>query len=201
MTEHTPFTQSGPQPDRLDELIDAIVESGEDGQAWEEFRALAGLSAEPWRRLAEEQRMLSLLRAGYERAVAPAITVELPASAAGTAGHAPFHTVSWRPMLGWAAAVMLALGWAGSILVPPAPESTTARESLLTQYLAQSHVVGELPLEVRGVSSEPGGEVITYVRPIVERRPVSFYHLQLDENSNPVLREAAPEPLILASGY
>lgn len=197
MNEQSPFTQSEPRPDRLDELIDAIVDSGDDRQAWEEFRALAGLSAEPWRRLAQEQRMLGLLRSGYEQAVAPALEVDLPAVAAGSGGRA----VSWRPMLGWAAAAMLALGWAGSILVPHAPERAPSRESLLAQYLAQPHVVGELPLEVRGVSSETGREVITYVRPIVERRPVSLYHLQLDENSNPVLREAAPEPLTLASGY
>ncbi len=187
--------------DRLDDLIDAIIDGAADESAWDEFRSLAGAGVEPWRRLAEAQRCASLLQTGFEAAVAPALAVSLP-NERGTTRHAPRRAfASWRPALGWAAALILGLGWAGSVLVPPDPVAAPADGTLLARYLEQPFVVGELPVQVRGISAVEDGEVITYVRQIVERRPVNLYHLQLDENSNPVLREARQEPAMLASRY
>jgi len=201
MTDLKPTTESNRPPTPLDDLIDAIVDGVADEQAWDEFRALAGASTEPWRRLAEEQRLLTLLQSGYDEATKQALRIELPAGVPAVEGHRGSLAMSWRPMLGWAAALMMAMAWAGSILIPDAPPATPLGNSLLAQYLAQPHVVGELPLDVRGVTPTEDGDCITYIRQIVERRPVNLYHLQLDENSNPVLREANQEPAILASRY
>jgi len=202
MTSPTDLNPSESQPSRLDALIDAIVDGAAQGEQWDEFRVLAGVSHEPWRRLAEQQRLVKTLEAGFDAEVRSALAVELPArQAIGTAG---WSLAQWRPGLGWAAAMLIGLAWAGSTLGhAPAPSGPSASlpDSLLAQYLAQPHVVGELPVEIRNVSHTPGGDVVTYVRQIVERQPVNLYDLQLDEISNPVLRKASSEPSLLASRY
>lgn len=204
MTNTTDHNQSESQPNRLEELIDAIVDGVAQGEQWDEFRALAGASHEPWRRLAEQQRLMKTLEAGFDAEVRGALAVELPArQALGTSG-ARRPLSAWRPSLGWAAAMLLGLAWAGSTLRnAPAPTNPVmpTRDSLLAQYMAQPHVVGELPVEIRGVSQTPSGDVVTYVRQIVERQPVNLYDLQLDENSNPVLRKASSEPVLLAARF
>lgn len=201
MTEDLRHDAANPPADRLDDLIDAIVDGAADEAAWSEFQSLAATSAQPWRRLAEAQRCAALLQAGFDAAVAPALAVPLPLEVQTTCRASSRSFASWRPMLGWAAALVMGLAWAGSVLVPSAQPLAPASTSLLAQYLQQAHVVGELPMQIRAISAAEGGEVVTYVRRFVERRPVSLYDLQLDENSNPVLREARQEPAMLASRY
>ncbi len=205
MTSTTDLNQSESQPSRLDALIDAIVDGVAQGEQWDEFRALAGASHEPWRRLAEQQRLMKTLEAGFDAEVRGALAIELPARQAVAATGTAWSVSQWRPTsLGWAAAMLLGLAWAGSTLrQAPAPTNPVlpTRDALLAQYMAQPHVVGELPVEIRDVSHTPGGDVVTYVRQIVERQPVNLYDLQLDENSNPVLRKANSEPVLLASRY
>jgi len=204
MTSTTNLNQSESQPSRLDALIDAIVDDVAQGEQWDEFRALAGVSHEPWRRLAEQQRLMKTLEAGFDAEVRGALAVELPARQAVGASGAGRSFSAWRPSLGWAAAMLLGLAWAGSTLRhAPAPTNPAlpTRDALLAQYLAQPHVVGELPVEIRSVSKTSSGDVVTYVRQIVERQPVNLYDLQLDENSNPVLRKASSEPVLLAARY
>lgn len=187
-------------PSRLEELIDAIVDGTAQNEHWDEFRTLAGQSTEPWRRLAEEQRMMATLQKGFDAQVCAAMTVELPAPQ-GAERSRRWSMTSWRPALGWAAALVMGVVWAGSTLLPQTPTVPPAQETLLVQYLAQPHVVGELPIEIRDVARTESGEVVTYIRPIVERRSVDLYNIQLDENSNPVLREATDQPVLLASRY
>ncbi|GEM_PF-3685473 len=198
---NTPTNPSEPEMGRLDQLIDAIVNGSAQHSEWDEFRAMAGASAEPWRRLAEEQRLMQTLECGFDAEVRDALAVELPARQA-ISSHAPSWSIaSWRPALGWAAALVMGMAWIGSILIPPSPASAPATDALLAQYMDQPYVIGELPIEIRDVSQTKSGEFVTYVRQIVERRPVNLYNLQLDENSNPVLRETNSEPVMLASRY
>ncbi len=185
---------------RLEELIDAIVDGTAENEHWDEFRALAGQSTEPWRRLAEEQRLMATLQKGFDAQVRAAMAVELPAPQRAEQSRG-WSIASWRPALGWAAALVMGVIWVGSTLLPQAPTASPAQDTLLAQYMAQSHVVGELPIEIRDVARTESGEVVTYIRPIVERRSVDLYNIQLDENSNPVLREAVEQPVLLASRY
>lgn len=201
MTEDLRNDTTNPPADRLNDLIDAIVDGAADDAAWSEFQSLAATRAEPWRRLAEAQRCTALLQVGFDAAVAPALAVSLPEGDGMARRAASRSFAAWRPMLGWAAALIMGLAWAGYVLVPSAQPLAPASTSLLAQYLKQAHVVGELPVQIRGISAVEGGEVVTYVRRFVERRPVNLYDLQLDENSNPVLREARQEPAMLASRY
>lgn len=206
MTSSTPHHETEPQPTRLDQLIDAIVDGSAAGSEWDEFRVLAGTSTEPWRRLAEEQRLVKTLESGFDAEVCGAFAVELPARQALAFDGPRRSSAPWQPALGWAAALLLGLAWAGSTLIPPTSGPTAAPASgstgtLLAQYMAQPYVVGELPVQIRDVSQTESGEFVTYVRQIVERRPVSLYNLQLDENSNPVLRDSGGELAMLASRY
>lgn len=202
MTDPRTADSTPSQPERLDELLDRIVDGVADEREWSEFRALAGVSTEPWRRLAEQQRLMNTLRAGFDREVAPALSVELPSRQSIDVGSSAWRFAAWRPALGWAAAAVLGFAWAATALLPEPAASADSGVSLLARYLEQPHVVGELPAEIHTVSAnDGGGEVVTYIRQIVERRPVNLYNLQLDENSNPVLRQTSSEPTLLASRY
>lgn len=193
---------------RLDDLINSIIDEPENKSAWNEFRALAAQSSEPWHRLAEQQRLARQLGLEYQAAVAPAMTVDLPAGQAIPMRRQIDWTAPLRTYIGWAAAILIALGWLINARITPTTDGSTAVTydvaddgTLLGQYLAQPHVLGELPARLYEVQAGEDGQVVTIVRQILERRSMQMFDLAVKDGLNPVLRPTSTDSERLASRF
>lgn len=215
-------------PDDLDLLITRLIDGDATDEDWDQFRARAAGDIEPWRRLAEDQQVCVALREGFDAVAARALAVELPGATAGSgAGSNPpaetqmpgraapaTASISWGRYVGWAAAVLIGLSWAGTSwrygagqTGPRAPgdSSDTIRgvdyDQHLAQYLQAPYVLRELdPVLLSSRRTENGLEV-TFLRQIAERRYVKgFYEPAWDEQSNPVLRPS-DEPRVMRATY
>lgn len=218
-------------PDDLDLLITRLIDGDATDEDWNQFRARAAGDIEPWRRLAEDQQVCVALREGFEAVAARALAVELPGSAAGSAAapHPPVETgemlrratpapasISWGRYVGWAAAVLIGLSWAGtswrngSGQTGPQAEGNSSDliqsvaydyDQHYAAYLQAPYVVRELdPVLLSSRRTENGLEV-TFLRQIAERRYVKgFYEPAWDEQSNPVLRRG-DEPRVMRASY
>ena len=187
---------------RLDMLIEHLVDGEGSDEHWQEFRDLARSKHEPWRRLAEQQRMHGLLADALGREVAPALDVELPVDSERTV--APIHirrSVMHRfgPFAGWAAAVAMTAIWAGSRWLPVPAETndqTAPPRVAVNEFPAggsslampSASLVGNSKPVLLDMSRNADGTTeVVYGRWVVERSPVGqFYGRQWDEADNPV---------------
>lgn len=123
----------------LDTLIDRILDETASEQEWARFRTLAATSPEAWRRLAEQQRMLSLLRRGVSEATASAVQVNLPMGAGLS---------MWNRVLrhsGWAAAIAVGLLWAGMTATQNSVNQNDPRQAIVTPESDAQVQVAEMP--------------------------------------------------------
>jgi hypothetical protein len=199
--------ESSPE-DSLDDLIQLIIEEPENETAWNEFRSLASRSSEPWLRLAQQQRLARQLGIEFADAVAPAMNVELPLRQAITMDEPGHWHGLYRSYVGWAAAILVALGWlmnssiSGSGSGPSMVAKAAAKDgALLDQYLAQPHVLGELPARLYEVEQGQDGQIITIVRQIIERHHMKRFDLVVEDGVNPVLRPSTSDSEQLATRF
>ena len=184
----------------LDDLIDRLVDGDATAADWDAFRALAGRSCEPWRRLAEEQRLVRLLERGLGDEIAGALQIGLPGDGdrdedreeVARLGGARIGRWSFvRAQIGWAAAILFAIGWGISTF---SRSGTTAVESSTAQHQPSGAAGGrdfvhvDLPPQV-GLD-ERGNALLISAQ--VVAKPVRLYELSTDESANLVLRSVQP---------
>lgn len=197
---------SASDPARLEHLVDQIIDEPDTSPAWDEFRVFAAQSPLAWQRLAKAQHMMRDLQYEFRAAAAPAMAVEL-ATANSRSGS---WSIAMRTYVGWAAALLIAVGWLVSDRLPSAPTRSqptivpvaqTDGQALLDEYLAQPFVIGELPPQLYDVNSDENGEVVTFVRQILERRHMRLFDVAVEDGLNPVLRPADAQPRKLVSRF
>jgi len=203
-----------PLPEELDRE-DLLIHRTIDGSAgvgdWAELELLARRDPEVWRRLALAMRgELVLRRAGA------AIEDRLPALPTGVRPAPGRRAALLFGSVGWAAALLVGLLWAGSFdpgLAPAAsvPErasapagSDAAWASYLEQGIAEGRVLRELaPLMIEARPSADGSSLnVLYLRRAVERATVDEVHEVCEDDAGrltsypvPVERLVSSEPL------
>jgi hypothetical protein len=194
---------------------DLLIHRAIDGSAgvgdWAELELLARRDPEVWRRLALAMRgELVLRRAGA------AIEERLPALPLGAVPPSGHRAALLVGSLGWAAALLIGLLWAGAfeLGLAPAPveprsasapaDSDAAWASYLEQGIAEGRVLRELaPLMIEARPSADGASLdVLYLRRAVERATVDEVHEVCEDDAGrltsypvPVQRLVSSEPL------
>lgn len=199
---------------RVDRLIEHLIdpsESCEAASAWDEFRIIAARDHHVWQRLAEAQQVHRSLSDALDCVLAPALSVDLPLSAATRPTNVYDGHLGWmRRHAGWAAAIAVAVLWGGSLLVPSkhvntnggSPSGMTAPngpdrsagpggDPVISGRQA-STMTGDLvgttkPILLDMRQREDGTMEVVYGHWVIERSQVDhFYNRQWDETGRPV---------------
>ena len=182
--------------DRLDILINRVVDREASPEDWAELESLAERDPSLWRRLADAEREHATLAAGVEDAIACADRAEIPHHAVDAAHRFQIRLRAWG---GWAVAAILGLAWATAQGVLPTVLNSGGHQAGLTPVhlspdeafehymesgMEEGRVLAELPTVMIDARQVEGSEMyeITVIRRIIERTRVNgAYGVEVDD--------------------